>query len=400
MERDQVVFSFDPTGRHLHEDNAHLRSAGPAVRVSLPGGVTAWSVTRLHLLRQLAADDRLSRDARQHWPGLGEVPEDWPLAPFLLSPTVLNAYGSDHRRLRDVMEDAFTEEHMARLRAGLERRVPARLATLGDPGSGTVVDIRSAYAEPIASETLCDLFGVPPEDWPAGRQAMADLLQPSADPDTAAARLGSAMGFLSRLIDAKRDDPGDDMATTLLRSPDMTEEERVLALAVTIAGGVPATTGLITNAVLHLLQDPKQLALVASREASWPAVIEETLRHDAPVQHMPLRYAVDDIDVGDGIVIRRGEPVVLGFGAGGRDRAVHGDTAETFDIRRTNTEHVAFGHGVHHCVGAPLGRLEASVALPALFEHFPGIAPAEPADTLPPLPTFVFSGKAELPVRL
>src|SRR5690606_41787611 len=135
--------------------------AGPAVRVSLPGGVTAWSVTRLHLLRQLAADDRLSRDARQHWPALSEVPEDWPLAPFLLSPTVLNAYGSDHRRLRDVMEDAFTEEHMARMRAGLERRVPARLATLGDPGSGTVVDIRSAYAEPIASETLCDLFGVP-----------------------------------------------------------------------------------------------------------------------------------------------------------------------------------------------------------------------------------------------
>src|SRR5690606_27690514 len=134
MERDQAVFSFDPTGRRLHEDNAHLLSAGPAVRVSLPGGVTAWSVTRLHLLRQLAADDRLSRDARQHWPGLSEVPEDWPLAPFLLSPTVLNAYGSDHRRLRDVMEDAFTEEHMARMRAGLERRVPARLATLGDRG--------------------------------------------------------------------------------------------------------------------------------------------------------------------------------------------------------------------------------------------------------------------------
>ncbi|WP_285640931.1 cytochrome P450 [Lentzea sp. NBRC 102530] len=394
------VHVLDPA-RHLPQaEVTRLRSSGPAARVELPGGVMAWSVTRYDVVRRLAEDDRLSRDARQHWPGLAEVPEGWPLAPFLLSPTVLNAYGADHRRLRDVMEAAFAPERLEQLGAHLIRRLPGLLAELGAPGSGQVVDVRADFAQVIAGETLCDLFGVPRERWADARGAMSDLLSPSEDPGVAAAQLDSALGFLAGLVESKRTSPAADMASTLAHDPGMTDEERVLALAVTIAGGVPATTDLIANAVADLLGHPDQLAAAVDGEVSWSEVVDETLRFDAPVQHMPLRYAVQDIDLGEGVVIRRGDPVLLGFGAGGRDPERHGDTAAVFDVHRLDKAHVAFGHGVHRCIGARLGRIEATLALAALFEHFPGLEPAVDVGTLRPLPTFVFGGRTEVPVRL
>ena len=394
------VYPIQPAGRSLQEATELLRSAGPAARVELPGGIPAWSVTRYDVLRQLTVDDRMSRDAGQHWPGLAEVPADWPLAPFLIAPTVLNAYGAEHQRLRGIMEAAFTADRLQTLGANLAERLPALLTALGAPGSAQVVDIRASYAQVIATETLCDLFGVPAGDWPRARQAMMDLLTPADDPDVAARRLGSTMEFLAALLAGKQRSPGADLATTLVRATTLTDEERVLALAVTIAGGVPATTDLITNAVLDLLSHRDQLSAVTRGTVAWPAVIEETLRFDAPVQNMPLRYAVEDIDLGEGVVIRRGDPVLMGFGAGGRDPRRHGPTAGTFDVHRTDKAHLAFGHGVHYCIAAPLGRLQAEAALPALFGRFPDLQPAEPVESLPPLPTFIFNGRAALPVRL
>lgn len=392
--------TLDPTGRFLQVDVARLRSSGPAARVELPGGVIAWSVTRYDVLRQLAEDDRLSRDAQRHWPGLATVPEGWPLAPFLISPTVLNAYGADHRRLRDIMEAAFVPERLEELAANLGKRLPEILAELGDPGAGEVVDLRSGFAQVIAGETLCDLFGVPREQWVDARRTMLDLVSPAEDAEIAAAQLDSAMGLLAGLIESKRNAPAADMATVLAQNPALTDEERVLALAVTIAGGLPATTDLIANAIVDLLGHPDQLAAAVAGEVSWAEVVDEVLRFDAPVQHMPLRYAVEDIDLGEGVVIRRGDPVIMGFGAGGRDPEVHGDTALVFDARRLDKAHVSFGHGVHYCIGAQLGRLEASQALVALFEHFPGLELAEDAEALEPLPTFIFNGRTRVPVRL
>ena len=394
------VLSLDPAGRFPLADVAGLRSSGPAARVELPGGVIAWSVTRYDVLRRLAEDDRLSRDARQHWPGLATVPEGWPLAPFLISPTVLNAYGADHRRLRDVMEAAFVPERLDEISAGLGKRLPEILAGLGEAGSGEVVDLRADFAQVIAGETLCDLFGVPQERWADARKAMLGLLSPSEEAEVAAAQLDSAMGFLAGLLESKGNAPAADMTSTLAHDPRMTDEERLLALAVTIAGGLPATTDLIANAIVDLLGHPDQLAAALDGEVSWTEVVEEALRFDAPVRHMPLRYAVEDIDLGEGVVIRAGDPVIMGFGAGGRDPELHGDTALVFDVHRLDKAHVALGHGVHHCIGAALGRVEASLALEALFAHFPELELAEDAGALEPLPTFIFNGRTRVPVRL
>ncbi|MET7992059.1 cytochrome P450 [Amycolatopsis sp. NPDC005232] len=389
---------FDLTGRSVHEDADRLREEGPAVRVDLAGGITAWSVTRYDLVKSLAADDRVSRDARQHWPGLAAVPADWPLAPFLIAPTVLNAYGADHRRLRTIMAAAFGPQRSRPLEARLRERVEHLLGELA--AAGEVVDVRADYAYVVACETLSDLFGVAPAAWAEMAAVIGRLLTPSEDPEEAAAGVAEVMRFLGALLASKRDTPGDDLATTLVEAADLTEEERVLALAVTIAGGIPSTTGLITNAIFDLATHPDQRASVLSGQTPWPEALDETLRADAPVQHMPLRYAVEDIDLGEGVLVRRGEAILLGFGAAGRDPRRHGETPEAFDVHRPDKDHLAFGHGAHRCIAGALGLTEATVAVSALFDRFPALELAEPGETLEPLPTIVFSGKARLPVQL
>jgi cytochrome P450 len=156
---------------------------------------------------------------------------------------------------------------------------------------------------------------------------------------------------------------------------------------------------LITNAVYKLLVHPDQRAMVADGRASWDDVIEETLRAESPINMLPLRYAVEDIEV-DGTVIPKGEPILVGFGAIGRDPAIHGSTGDAWDITRANKEHLSFGYGTHNCFGAPLARLEAQIALPALFDRFPDLALAVPAEELEPQGTFIMNGFKTLPVTV
>ncbi|MFD7436249.1 cytochrome P450 [Streptomyces sp. NPDC059861] len=396
MSIDPAIACFDQPGHRLHEINARLRTAGPAVPVDLLDGVRAWSVTRYDVLRRLTKDERVSRDAQRHWPALPSVPTTWPLHQFLVSPTVLNAYGADHTRLRTAMQGAFSTAHVRDLGIALRERVPVLLDSLGTSGSGEVVDVRAEYAHVLAGETICDLFGVDRSQREETKAVIHAFTVPSPDGDPAAVT-HSTLEFLRSLL--RPGSPDLSLISTLLSSG-LTDEERVLALAVTVAGGVPSSTGLITNAVHALLTHPGQLSSVTGGDTSWAAVVEETLRADAPVQHMPLRYAVADIDLGEGVVIKQGEAIIMGFGAGGRDPQVNGPTAAVFDAGREDRTHLAFGYGVHRCIAEPLGRLLAVTALSALFERFPQLRLATPSAELPLLPTFVFHGKASLPVVL
>ncbi|MFJ4466721.1 cytochrome P450 [Streptomyces sp. NPDC089424] len=396
MSVDPPIVRFDRPGHRLHEINARLQAAGPAVPVDLLDGVKAWSVTRYDVLRSLTEDERVSRDAQRHWPAFSSVPATWPLHQFLVSPTVLNAYGADHTRLRTAMRGAFSPAHVRELESTLRDRVTALLDTLGTPGSGEVVDVRADYAHVVAAGTICDLFGVPPGMREETRAVVRAFTEPSPDADPAAVA-HRTLTFLGSLL--RPGSPDLSLISTLLSS-DLTDEERVLALAVTVAGGVPSSTCLITNAVHALLTRPEQLSSVTGGHTSWAAVVEETLRADAPVQHMPLRYAVADIDLGEGVVIKQGEAIIMGFGAGGRDPRVNGPAAADFDAGRGDGTHVAFGHGVHRCIAEPLGRLQAVTALSALFGRFPRLALATPSAELALLPTFVFHSKASLPVVL
>jgi 2-hydroxy-5-methyl-1-naphthoate 7-hydroxylase len=248
------------------------------------------------------------------------------------------------------------------------------------------------------------MFGVSDSERPEWDELTDAFSDTSATPEQALASAIRIQQLVQRLIQSKREAPGDDLTSALIAARDeegsgLTETELESTLLTLIGGGYHTTADLIDNAVTALLTRPDQLELVTAGKASWDDVVEETLRALSPVEYIPLRFAIEDIEL-DGLTIARGEPILIAFGAAGRDPELHGDTAKQFDVTRPDKEHLTFGHGVHYCLGAPLARMETRIALPALFERFPDMTLAIPAEQLKPSLTFVFFGHQALPVRL
>ncbi|MDU0287886.1 cytochrome P450 [Saccharothrix longispora] len=399
-----MTFVLDPTGRDLQGEAARLRELGPATRVELPGGLTAWSVTGIDVLRRLLADPRISKDARRHWTAwaAGEVPDDWPLHLWVSVRNMFNASGDDHRRLRSLVSRAFTPRRVESLRPEVERIVTRLLDSL-DAG-GDTADLREAYANPLPIEVICLLLGIPDRARPELRALVDAVFDTASTPESASANRERLYRTLGELVEAKRATPGDDLISGLIAAHDegdgsLTATELVDTLVLLISAGYETTVNLLDHAVTALLAHPDQLRLVRTGERGWGDVVDETLRWQAPVANLPLRYAVEDVRVGD-VVIRRGEAILAAFAGAGRDPLHHGPTADEYDLTRPDKAHLAFGHGVHYCLGAPLARLEAEVALPALFARFPDLALAVPVEDLRPVRSFISNGHLELPVRL
>jgi cytochrome P450 len=267
-----------------------------------------------------------------------------------------------------------------------------------------VVDLRDAFANQVPSRVICDLLGVPDDARGEFRRGIASFTDATKTPEQTAATIRHLQLAAQALIALRRETPGDDLTSDLIaaRAEDgtrLSEFELESMVRVVLGAGHQTVADLLDNAVTALLIHPDQRELITTGRVSWDEAIEETLRAHCPVEYLPLRYAVEGIDLGD-ITIAKGEPIIISFCAAGRDPALHGKTANQFDLTRHSKEHLAFGFGVHYCLGAALGRLEARVALPALFDRFPDLALAVPATQLQPSPTFLFDGHCALPVRL
>ncbi|MDX3644163.1 cytochrome P450 [Streptomyces sp. MB09-02B] len=405
---------IDPTGRDIHGEAARLRETGPATRVVLPGPPTveAWAVSSPELLKRLLTDPRVSKDARQHWPrfAAGEITPEWPLFTWVAVQNMFTAYGGDHRRLRTLVAKAFTarrtnalQPRIAEITEGLLDRIEEGFRR------GESIDLREQFCYPLPIQVITDLFGLPEERGLGLRELVDKIFDTSADPGEMTAAFGRLQAVLAELVAAKRESPGDDLTSGLISARDedetrLSEQELIDTLVLMISAGHETTVNLLDQAVHALLTHPEQLAHVREGRASWDDVIEETLRARAPVANLPLRYAVEDLALTefggpDGVVIAKGEPILAAYAAAGRDPELHGKDADVFDVTRADKEHLAFGHGVHHCLGAPLGRLEARMALPALFARFPTLELVASDEELGHVESFISNGHRRLPVR-
>ncbi|MEU8194520.1 cytochrome P450 [Microbispora amethystogenes] len=401
-----LPFVIDPTGADRHAEYRALRARGPATPVDILG-LRAWAVTDPTVLRTLLTSPDVSKDGRAHYPAFQETAGTWPLALWILVENMFTAYGADHRRLRRMISPAFSARRIAELSPIVRSIVTGLVDDLAALPAGQVVDLRERLALPLPIAVIGHLMGVPEGQRDGFRQIVDGVFDSTLTPEQAQANVVRLYEHIDQLIATKRADPGDDLTSFLIAARDeesdgagFTGQELRDTLGLMINAGYETTVNVIDQAVFAMLTSPDQLRLVRTGEASWEDVVEETLRHEPAVKYLPMRFAVTDLPLPDGQVISAGEPILAAYGAANRHPEWHGPDADAFDVTRRVKDHLAFGYGVHFCLGAPLARLEVAEALRQLFERFPEMSLAVPAAELRPLPTLISNGHKELPVRL
>lgn len=377
---------------------ARLRADAPVHRVVGPDGLPFWLVTRYPDVRQALADPRLALDKAHATPGNYR---GFALPPAL-DANLLNMDPPDHTRIRRLVSQAFTPRRVAALRRPVERVAEQLLDAIEPLGRA---DLLAAYATPLPITVICDLLGVPEDDRHDFRAWTDSLITPDPDrPEAARAAVKAMLGFFTGLIERKRAEPGDDLLSDLIAARDDQEdgaglsEDELTSLAFLILfAGYENTVHLIANAVLALLTHPEQLAALRAEPELITGAVEELARFDGPAPLAIRRFPRENVTIG-GVTVPAGETVLLALGSANRDPEQFTDPGR-LDLRRRESGHLALGHGIHYCLGAPLARMETALALTALLRRFPALALDVPVERLRHRPTLRARGLLELPVR-
>ncbi|MEV0761738.1 cytochrome P450 [Nocardia sp. NPDC050435] len=399
------TIAIDPMVGDLTGETTRLRAAGRLAKIDLLG-VPVWTVTEHALARQLLTDTRLIKDINgwSLWTN-GVVTTQWPLIGMILvDRSMFSVDGPEHRRLRLKTTQALSRKRLEDLRPTIESITAELLDDLEKAGEAGVVDLKTVFAYPLPMRVIGKLMGVNPADENLLLGWYKKFFSVMTPQDERLRVIGELDVYFTEMVRAKTATPGDDLTSALIQATDggepLTEAEVIGNLKALVAAGHETTVSLLVNAVRALLAHPEQLAALHSGDREWAAAIEETLRFDGPVSHLLMRFATEDITIGD-LVIEKGDGVVMSYRAIGRDTDLHGADADEFDLTRpTAPRNMSFGYGPHICPGAALARLEAAIALPALFARFPELRLAVPDGDLSNLPVMTQNDLAAFPIHL
>jgi cytochrome P450 len=365
------AFAEDPYARY-----AELRAQGPVHRIDFPRGAEAYLVVDYEHARAALNDPRLSKDtAHSAVPVEGEQ---------FFGGTMLGMDPPDHTRLRGLVSKAFTARRVESLCPHVQEITDRLLDAIEGRAE---VDLLDALAVPLPVQVICELLGVPPGDRESFREWTAVLTVPAFTAEARERRRDAARAFnayIRNVLAERRADPQDDLVTALAQARDgdavLTDAELLNSITLLLIAGHETTVNLIGNGVLALLRNPAQAALLRERPDLLPAAIEEILRYDGPLERASQRIALEDLEIA-GTHIPRGAWVHVALAAAAHDPSAFEDP-DVLDVMRTPNRHVAFGHGTHFCLGAPLARIEGQIAIGTLLSRFPDLALAVPPEQL------------------
>ncbi|MGV9774571.1 cytochrome P450 family protein [Streptosporangium sp. NPDC003464] len=371
-------FVFSPEfSRDPHSTYSALRDRGPVHPIDFPPGTDAFLVVDYEHGRKALNDPRLSMNPAR-WPEL--FPMIFGQGNPVLAHNMLNSDPPDHTRLRRLVSRAFTPRRTESLRPRVQEITDELVDAMAARGHA---DLLGDFAFPLPITVICELLGVPVDDRDAFGDWSTSLITPPLDEEQARhrAEANDAMrAYFGRIIAERRARPRDDMVSAMVAARDeedlLSEEEVLSTLTLLLIAGHETTVNLIGNGMLALLTHPGQLALLRERPGLLPSAIEEFLRYDGPVERASFRFSTDDMEIA-GVPVPKGSLVHVCLGAAGRDPGAF-DDPDTLDITRADNRHVAFGHGIHFCLGAPLARLEAQIAFETLLRRLPDLALACP----------------------
>lgn len=381
---------------------AYLREHAPVAPLRRPFLGRVWHITRYADVVEAFRDPRLVCDRRNVGDGKGDDPWWLPRAARIIGQNMLTRDEPDHRRLRGLVHKAFTPRMVDALRGSVERVVEERLERIAAAGR---CDLIHDFALPVPLTIISEMMGVEERDR-VGFHRLTNRFLALIDggPLGALRSIPSALRmlrFFRRIVRDHRLRPRADLVSALLDAEEagdhLTEDEVVGMVFLLLLAGHETTVNLIGNGVLALLDHPAELARLREHPELVEPAIEELLRYGSPVEISSPRFAREDIPL-HGETIRRGEMVHMVVAAANRDPAAF-ERPDRLDITRTPNRHVAFGHGIHFCLGAPLARLEGRIAVQALVRRFPGLALAAPREGLRWRRSTFIRGLAALPLR-
>jgi cytochrome P450 len=389
---------------YLHDPHlvySRLRAEEPVTLTTTPQGVQVWLVTRYDDVRAALTDPRVSKDFPGN-PGMMKANEvaggDSSGAAAVVPDNMLFSDPPKHERLRRIVVKTFTAGRIRALRPRIEQISSGLLDALGDE-----FDLLKDYAVPLPAMVIGELLGIPERDWPRMIHLSGITIEGSAqDPQQVVAAVEETLAYLRELCAAKRAEPAGDLISAMVQMHDeagrMNATELVDTAWLLLVAGHETTVHLISNGMLALLRHPGQLARLRDDPGLIPDMVEEVLRYDGPISTSTLRFTTEPVTIGDAD-IPAGQLILVSLLAANRDHAQY-ERPDQFDVTRKPAQHLAFGHGIHYCLGAPLARVEAEIAFRHLLRRYPGLELAVPESRLAWRPGMLMHGLTSLPVRL